>query len=223
MLDWDDLRFASPSRGTAALPPPHARSRVDNSTVFRHLNALEARLGAKVFERLPAGLPSDRGRRAAARRGRADGGRGDRHRPRALRPRHAPLRAVAGHVLGDARLSDSHRRDRALSRSASRHRGRAHASTIARSISRGARPTWRSAQCGRASRISSGASSPTFLGRSMARTGRSCGSGPRKAQARLPAKASSAGRRRRRGSSAARWLSEQHSARSRSSIVQARS
>lgn len=63
-MDWDDLRLVlaiARERGLAAA----ARAlRVNHSTVFRRLNAVEAGLGVQLFERLPAGYqPTEAGHR----------------------------------------------------------------------------------------------------------------------------------------------------------------
>ena len=64
MPDWDDLRYALAIARSGSLAGAARALSVDNSTVFRHLNALEARLGAKVFERLPSGYrPTESGER----------------------------------------------------------------------------------------------------------------------------------------------------------------
>ena len=55
MIDWDDFRFALAVARNGSLAAAARALRVDNSTAFRHLNALEADLGAKLFERLPGG------------------------------------------------------------------------------------------------------------------------------------------------------------------------
>jgi DNA-binding transcriptional LysR family regulator len=55
MIDWDDFRFALAVSRNGSLAAAARALRVDNSTAFRHLNALEARLGAKLFERSPGG------------------------------------------------------------------------------------------------------------------------------------------------------------------------
>jgi DNA-binding transcriptional LysR family regulator len=55
MRDWDDFRFALAVSRNGGLAAAARALRVDNSTAFRHLNALEARLGAKLFERSPGG------------------------------------------------------------------------------------------------------------------------------------------------------------------------
>jgi DNA-binding transcriptional LysR family regulator len=55
MTDWDDFRYALAIARSGSLAAAGRALSVDNSTVFRHLNALEERLGAKVFERLPSG------------------------------------------------------------------------------------------------------------------------------------------------------------------------
>ena len=54
-LDWDDLRYALAIARQGGLAGAARALAVDNSTVFRHLNALEERLGAQMFERLPSG------------------------------------------------------------------------------------------------------------------------------------------------------------------------
>jgi DNA-binding transcriptional LysR family regulator len=64
MPDWDDLRYALAIARNGSLAAAARALSVDNSTVFRHLNALEERLGAKVFERLPSGYrPTEAGER----------------------------------------------------------------------------------------------------------------------------------------------------------------
>jgi DNA-binding transcriptional LysR family regulator len=64
MPDWDDLRYALAIARNGSLAAAARALAVDNSTVFRHLNALEERLGAKVFERLSSGYrPTESGER----------------------------------------------------------------------------------------------------------------------------------------------------------------
>jgi len=64
MPDWDDLRYALAIARNGSLAAAARALKVDNSTVFRHLNALEDRLGAKIFERLPSGYrPTEAGER----------------------------------------------------------------------------------------------------------------------------------------------------------------
>jgi DNA-binding transcriptional LysR family regulator len=64
MPDWDELRYALAVARNGSLAAAARALGVDNSTVFRHLNALEGRLGAKVFERLPSGYrPTESGER----------------------------------------------------------------------------------------------------------------------------------------------------------------
>jgi DNA-binding transcriptional LysR family regulator len=46
MLGWDDLRFALAIARHGGMAGAARALGVDNSTVFRHLNALEERLGA---------------------------------------------------------------------------------------------------------------------------------------------------------------------------------
>jgi DNA-binding transcriptional LysR family regulator len=55
MLDWDDLRYALAIAKHGGLAGAARALGADHSTVFRHLSALEAELGAKLFERLPTG------------------------------------------------------------------------------------------------------------------------------------------------------------------------
>jgi DNA-binding transcriptional LysR family regulator len=55
MLDWDDLRYALAIAKHGGLAGAARALGADHSTVFRHLNALEAELGANLFERLPTG------------------------------------------------------------------------------------------------------------------------------------------------------------------------
>jgi DNA-binding transcriptional LysR family regulator len=64
MPDWDNLRYALAIARHGSLAGAARALSVDNSTVFRRLNALEERLGAKVFERLPSGYrPTEAGER----------------------------------------------------------------------------------------------------------------------------------------------------------------
>ena len=56
MQDWNDLRLVlAVTRGRNIA---HAAKTlgIDHSTVFRRLNALEKKLGARLFERLPGGV-----------------------------------------------------------------------------------------------------------------------------------------------------------------------
>ncbi|HZD52352.1 MAG TPA: LysR family transcriptional regulator [Woeseiaceae bacterium] len=54
MDDWNDLRFVLAVARAGALTAAAKALGIDHSTAFRRLNALEARLGARLFERLPA-------------------------------------------------------------------------------------------------------------------------------------------------------------------------
>jgi DNA-binding transcriptional LysR family regulator len=67
MLDWNDLRYVlavARGRGLAGAAETLA---VDPSTVFRRLNAVESRLGARLFERTGAGYqPTAAGARMVA-------------------------------------------------------------------------------------------------------------------------------------------------------------
>lgn len=66
-MDWDDLRYAlEVARTGSALSAARALG-VNQTTVIRRIAALEGRLGARLFERGPAGYePTPLGREAAA-------------------------------------------------------------------------------------------------------------------------------------------------------------
>ena len=53
--DWDDLRYLLAVGRAGSLSGAARRLGVNHSTVFRRLGALEARLGVRLFERLPGG------------------------------------------------------------------------------------------------------------------------------------------------------------------------
>ena len=64
MLAWDDLRFVLAIARSGNLRAAAAALGVNHSTMFRRLNAAEAALGAKLFERLAAGYrPTEAGLR----------------------------------------------------------------------------------------------------------------------------------------------------------------
>lgn len=56
MDDWNDFRLVLAIRRAGSLTAAATALGVDHSTVFRKLNALEAKLGARLFERLPGGV-----------------------------------------------------------------------------------------------------------------------------------------------------------------------
>lgn len=56
MDDWNELRLVLAVQREGSLTAAAKALGVDHSTAFRRLNALEKRLGLRVFERLPAGL-----------------------------------------------------------------------------------------------------------------------------------------------------------------------
>jgi DNA-binding transcriptional LysR family regulator len=61
-LEWDDLRFVLAIARERGLAGAARLLRVNHSTVFRRLNALEAGLGVQVFERLQTGYqPTEAG------------------------------------------------------------------------------------------------------------------------------------------------------------------
>jgi DNA-binding transcriptional LysR family regulator len=61
---WDDLRFVLAIGRSGNLAAAAAALSVNHSTMFRRLNALEATIGSKLFERLASGYrPTDAGQR----------------------------------------------------------------------------------------------------------------------------------------------------------------
>src|SRR5438874_11396377 len=56
MADWSDLRYFLELSRSGTLAAAARKLRVDYTTVGRRLAALERALGAKPFERTPAGL-----------------------------------------------------------------------------------------------------------------------------------------------------------------------
>src|SRR5690349_17629046 len=61
---WDDLRFVLSVGRTGNLAAAAAALSVNHSTMFRRLNAIEAAIGAKLFERLASGYrPTEAGQR----------------------------------------------------------------------------------------------------------------------------------------------------------------
>lgn len=64
---WDDLRYALAVARTGALPAAARDLGINHSTIFRRLNALETKLGTRIFERLPSGFrPTEAGERLLA-------------------------------------------------------------------------------------------------------------------------------------------------------------
>lgn len=68
MDDWSDLRLVLAVRRMGGLTAAARALGIDHSTAYRRLNALEARIGARLFERLPGGnyQPTAAGARMAA-------------------------------------------------------------------------------------------------------------------------------------------------------------
>jgi DNA-binding transcriptional LysR family regulator len=67
MLDWNDLRYVLAVARAGGLAGAAQTLSVDPSTVFRRLNAVEARLGARLFERTGGGYqPTTAGARMVA-------------------------------------------------------------------------------------------------------------------------------------------------------------
>ncbi len=90
-VDWNDLRFFLAVAREGSLAGAARQLAVNHSTVFRRLNAFEARLAARLFERLPSGyLLTPAGERLLTRAERVE----------------AELDGLAREVMGlDARLS----------------------------------------------------------------------------------------------------------------------
>jgi DNA-binding transcriptional LysR family regulator len=66
-LEWDDLRFVLAIARAGSLSGAARVLTVEHSTIFRRLNAIEKRLGVKLFERTRNGyVPTERGEIAAA-------------------------------------------------------------------------------------------------------------------------------------------------------------
>ena len=66
-MDWDDYRLVLAVAEGGNLLAAARRLAVVHSTAFRRLNALERRMGVRLFERLPGGyMPSAAGRRVIA-------------------------------------------------------------------------------------------------------------------------------------------------------------
>ena len=68
MNDWNELRLVLAVHRTGSLTAAAEMLRVDHSTAFRRLKALESRLGVRLFERLAGGAyqPTEAGLRMAA-------------------------------------------------------------------------------------------------------------------------------------------------------------
>ena len=68
MEDWNDLRLILAIARTNSLTGAASALRVNHSTAFRRLGALEEKLGVRLFERMPGGVyqPTSTGQRLAA-------------------------------------------------------------------------------------------------------------------------------------------------------------
>jgi DNA-binding transcriptional LysR family regulator len=68
MDDWNELRLVLAVHRARSLTAAAKSLAIDHSTAFRRLNALEKRLGVRLFERLPGGSyePTQAGQRMAA-------------------------------------------------------------------------------------------------------------------------------------------------------------
>ena len=68
MDDWNELRLVLAVQRAGSLTAAAQALGIDHSTAFRRLKALEARLGVRLFERLPGGayVPTTAGRLMAA-------------------------------------------------------------------------------------------------------------------------------------------------------------
>jgi hypothetical protein len=58
VADWEDLRFFLAIARAGSLAGAARALVVNHSTMFRRLNAMEDRLGVRLFERLPQGMSS---------------------------------------------------------------------------------------------------------------------------------------------------------------------
>src|SRR3569833_1028070 len=66
-LEWDDLRYVLAIARAGSLNGAARTLTVEHSTIFRRLNAIERRLGVKLFDRTRNGyVPTERGEIAAA-------------------------------------------------------------------------------------------------------------------------------------------------------------
>jgi len=74
MDDWNDLRLVLAVQRAGGLRAAAATLGIDHSTIFRHLKALEKKLGVRLFERLPGGAyrATAAGERMAAAAGRIE-------------------------------------------------------------------------------------------------------------------------------------------------------
>ncbi|HYF08639.1 MAG TPA: LysR family transcriptional regulator, partial [Acetobacteraceae bacterium] len=68
MEDWNDLRLVLALARAGTLSSAARTLGVNHSTAFRRLNAIEGRLGVRLFERLPGGayVATSAGERVAA-------------------------------------------------------------------------------------------------------------------------------------------------------------
>ncbi|HEV2672943.1 MAG TPA: LysR family transcriptional regulator [Aliidongia sp.] len=75
MADWNDPRLVLALQRAAGLTGAAKALGIDHSTAFRRLNALEAKLGVRLFERLPGGTyrTTEAGARMAAAAERMEG------------------------------------------------------------------------------------------------------------------------------------------------------
>ncbi|MEH2551951.1 DNA-binding transcriptional LysR family regulator [Bradyrhizobium sp. AZCC 2262] len=75
MEDWNEPQLVLAVHRASSLTGAAKALDIDHSTAFRRLNALEARLGVRLFERLPGGAyqATPAGERMDGRRGRAHG------------------------------------------------------------------------------------------------------------------------------------------------------
>ena len=68
VLDWDDLRYALAIGSAGSLAAAARTLGVNHTTVLRRLDALEAQLGSRLFDRLRSGYQPTAANRSPADR-----------------------------------------------------------------------------------------------------------------------------------------------------------
>lgn len=109
MDNWDDLKFVAAVARYGGLSGAARALNVNHSTVSRRLSALEARIGARLFERLASGLtPTNEGNEAiaAAKRIEAEFFALDRRIVARDTVLEGPLRVTAPQLIFTAQLAE---------------------------------------------------------------------------------------------------------------------
>lgn len=108
MEDWDDLKYVLAVARYGGLSGAARSLKVNHSTVSRRLSALETRIGARLFERLPSGLaPTEEGNAAieAAKRVETEVFALDRRIMARDTVLEGPLRVTAPQLIFQAQLA----------------------------------------------------------------------------------------------------------------------